>query len=118
MRMRMSPVHGALLRAVRARLGALAGAAEPALVVEGFESAPWASLTFSGERHELMLRVEGDVAEVEAFEAGLRAWLAEPELEPCGHFLADAELSALVRERVSDTRMSLGLRLQALTISE
>lgn len=49
----------------------------PALVVEGFACEPWASLTFSGARHRLAIRLLGPVEAVEAATtASKRCWQA------------------------------------------
>jgi hypothetical protein len=97
----------ALLRAVRAA----AGGPEGAFVLEEVASRSWASVTFSGARHELAFRLEGDGAEAaaERFASGLEA--AEFPLR--GHILADI---ALVDEerRPGWAR----LRLEALTVED
>ena len=96
----------ALLRAVRAMLESAAR-----FVVEEVRSRSWASVTFSGARHELAFRLEGDGAEDAAarFVAGLEA--AEFPLR--GHIVADI---ALVREerRAGCAR----LRIEALTVED
>lgn len=72
MRCGMNKAQGTLLRMVRSLVAAdplLAAWAEgdaPALVLEGFACEPWASLTFTGHRHELHVALRGPVAAVEA----------------------------------------------------
>jgi hypothetical protein len=77
--------------------------------VEALKSRSWASITFSGERHRLVLRIEG---------AGARAAadrfldsLAEREFDLEGHILADIA-------PVADERDANGVRLslEALTV--
>jgi hypothetical protein len=96
----------ALLRAVQAPLEA-AGQ----FVLEDVRSRAWASVTFSGARHELAFRLEGEAAEAAAarFVAGLEA--AEFPLR--GHILADIALVAEER-RPGCAR----LRLEALTVED
>jgi hypothetical protein len=78
--------------------------------VEHHESRAWASVTFSGERHRLVLRLAGDgaAAEADRFLDGL----AEREFALDGHILADIVL-------VADDRDAQGVRLtlEALTIA-
>lgn len=96
----------ALLRAVRATLES-AGR----FVLEEVRSRNWASVTFSGARHELAFRLEGEGAEVAAgrFAAGLEA--AEFALD--GHVLADIAL-------VGDERQPgvARMKLEALTVED
>ena len=96
----------ALLRAVRAMLESAAQFA-----VEEVRSRSWASVTFSGARHELAFRLEGDGAEAAAarFVAGLEA--AEFPLR--GHILADIALVGEER-RPGCAR----LRIEALTVED
>jgi hypothetical protein len=96
----------ALLRAVRAMLESAAH-----FVIEEVRSRSWASVTFSGARHELAFRLEGEGAEAAAarFVAGLEA--AEFPLR--GHILADI---ALVGE---ERRPGCAhLRIEALTVED
>ena len=96
----------AFLRAVRARCSDLAG-----FVLEEIRSRAWASITFSGARHELAFRLEGDGAEESAgrFLSGLES--AEFDLR--GHILADI---ALVSEE--RTPGCARIRLEALTVED
>lgn len=126
MRMNLRDVHSGLLRAVRALIAddpALAdwgGApgSRPTLVVEDFDSEPWASLTFTGMRHSLLFRLEGPEAAVSGVRNRLAGRLAEPDLRMAGYFLADSELTDVSRESREVGRISLCLRLLALTIKE
>jgi hypothetical protein len=79
--------------------------------VESLESQAWASITFSGERHRLVLRLDGPeaAAAADAFLPGL----AEREFTLRGHILAD--ISLVAQERGADL---VRLTLEALTIEE
>lgn len=130
MRMNLREAHSGLLRAVRALIAddplladwteeSWAGeGSRPTLVVEDFDSEPWASLTFTGMRHSLLFRLEGPEEAVLGVRRRLCSRLEEPDLKLKGHFLADAELTDVSRESREFGRMSLCLRLLALTIRE
>jgi hypothetical protein len=81
--------------------------------VEEISSRSWASATFTGARHELTFRIEGDGAKAaaDAFLAGLSA--AEFQLR--GHIMADIAL--LWEERV-DGEDSVRVSLEALTVED
>lgn len=122
--MNLQGVNSSLLRAVRALvtestdMQRSVGPARPALVVESFESEPWASLTFAGMRHTIEFRIEGKAAAVAETRTRLAGRLLEPELAIPGYFVADTELSDTGSTSREDGTMSLSLRLQALTIEE
>lgn len=102
----LSDATSALLRAVRLNLLSFRG-----FVLEEIRSRSWASVTFSGARHELAFRLEGPGAE----QAGSR-FLAEldvAEFELRGHILADIAL-------VSEERRPgwVRIRLEALTVDD
>jgi hypothetical protein len=136
MRPGLATSNGRLVRALQARLGLPGGlaAAErllpcepppwdlpdepPVLVIEQLEETPWASLTFSGTRHHLELRLDGTAQAVaEAVEA-LATWTDEPDPLPGGHFLAEVQVTETAREVGGCGRMRLCLCLDALTIEE
>ena len=96
----------AFVRAVRGRCSDFA-----AFVLEEIRSRAWASITFSGARHELAFRLEGEGAEDLAarFLRGLDA--AQFDLR--GHILADI---ALVSEERSPG--CARIRLEALTVED
>jgi len=102
----VSDATSALLRAVR---GACAGAA--VLVVEEIRSRSWASGTFSGARHELAFRLEGEGAASAAddFVKGLHP--AAFELR--GHILADVALTGDERRPGSAS-----IRIEALSVED
>lgn len=97
----------ALLRAVRNAFAGFGGA----LVVEEMRSRRWASITFTGARHELRFRLEGRTADEEAerFVSSLEA--AEFALR--GHVLADIALVSQVREEGRAV-----IEVEALTVED
>lgn len=138
MRVGMSQVSAALLRNIRARAQALPAVlstadeglerSQPdvALILEEIGETPWASLTFSGIRHCVELRLDGAREAVERLAAELAQWDGPPgsggEREAgaglAGHFLADVKLTELKKVALDGGRTSLCLRLDALTIEE
>ena len=106
-------MHGTLNDATGALLRALAPTLGPCgrVSVEEVRSRSWASITFSGARHDLSLRIEGEGAEAaaERFLGTLDA--AEFPLD--GHVLADISLVSQER-RPGCVR----LRLEALTVRD
>lgn len=136
MRALLTDAHVRLLRAVRETISAdpwfdgwapqaLADAASSSeafgvqrLVIEDFASEPWASLTFSGMRHSLAIRLHGTQTAVESAYDRLEALLTEPDLDLPGHFLAEMELVESNGEIHPDGSMSLGIQFDALTIEE
>lgn len=101
----MSPAGAELERTIRDSLLAFGAAAE----VEERVSRLWASITFSGERHRLTLRIESDGGALDAFLDGL----SEREFELRGHILADIAVVENVRES-----NLVRLTLEALTVEE
>lgn len=127
MRGLLADAHVRLLRAIRAAIGSdrwFDGWTVPddhghaGLVIEGFESEPWASLTFRGERHQIRIRLEGEMMAVEAAYDRLEALFTQPELDLPGHVLAEMQLSESCGEIHPDGRMSLAILFDALTIEE
>lgn len=90
----------------------------PLLVIEAFTEEPWASLTFSGTRHCLELRLTGTAQAVEEAAQALSTWTDEADPLPGGRFLAEVQVTETAREVGGNGRMLLGLRLDALTIEE
>jgi hypothetical protein len=97
----------ALKRALRANFVKLGAA----VAIESLASRPWASITFSGERHRLSLCLPGPgaAAAADAFLDGL----AERDFALTGHVLADIVLA----ER-GDEDEQVRLILEALTVAE
>ena len=96
-----------LLRAVRKRAGTGAN-----LIIEDIRSRPWASATFSGARHQLAFRLDGEEAEdvADRFLADIEA--AEFPLR--GHVMAD--VAVIARDRLDDGVMRI--RIEALTVED
>lgn len=80
---------------------------------EKIRSRGWVSGTFTGVRHELTFRVEGEGAEAEAdlFLDGLE----EREFDLRGHVLADIALLSRASDPIGP---SVRIRLEALTVEE
>jgi len=97
----------ALMHAIWARFAGLE------LKLEEIRSRSWASITFSGARHEAAIRIEGKGARaaVDRFLAGLEA--ADFRLKH--HILADI---ALVSDQRRDGEDAVLLELEALTVEE
>jgi hypothetical protein len=108
MRIAMSPAAGALLRALIAR----AGVEKNRILLTDVHSNDWQSLTFSGERHHIALRVtgrdSGDVAD------RMCSDLAEAEFSIPGSIVADIGLVGTAR-RAPDGATEL--MIEALTVS-
>lgn len=81
-----------------------------AVTFESLASRPWASITFAGERHRLVLSLPGPGAQaaVDAFLDGLE----DREFALRGHVLADIEATDIQRDEDGQLRLTL----EALTI--
>lgn len=97
----------ALARALRKELARFAGTLE----IEEIASRRWASITFTGARHRLALRLTGPGARAaaDAFLDGL----GEREFDLKGHIVADIALKGGVAEEGED---AVRLTLEALTV--
>ncbi len=100
MRMTINDGHGALLRGLRRLMESdallaplLADRQIPSLTVEGLHSEPWASATFTGQRHKLDLKLRGEGTQLEAARERLVAQLGEADLDLRGHVLVDLSLA-------------------------
>jgi len=104
----MRQVNDATTALLRALIGRFPG---QRFVVEEIKSRSWASVTFSGARHELTFRAEGEGVEAaaDAFLAGLTT--AEFTLR--GHIVADIAL-------VSEERRpgAVTISIEALTVED
>jgi len=125
MRLQLTDVHVRLLRGIRSLISSdpalalwLDDGKGPRLVIEGFDSEPWASLTFSGTRHRLDVRLKGPAAEVGPASERLRALLSDPDLALPGHFLAEIEVIESIAEIHQDGLMGFAIQVEALTIEE
>jgi hypothetical protein len=105
----MSPAAAALLRV----LGARAAIARDRILLTDAHSTDWQSLTFTGERHHIALRVTGpgSRAAVERMCAGLE----DAEFSIPGLLVADI---GVVGTPISKLDGSTELTIEALTISE
>ncbi len=120
----MSAPHRALLHAIRAAVeqdGWFEGwldpsAGGPSLVLEAFESTPWASLTFSGCQHRLAVRLNGPMDVVERAWDRLETLFVAGDFPLAGHFLADFSIGEREGEIGPDGGMELRVDLEALTI--
>lgn len=83
-----------------------------AVTFESLTSRPWASITFAGERHKLVLRLPGPGAQaaVDAFLDGL----ADREFALRGHIVADIEATGIERDGDGQLRLTL----EALTVED
>ena len=104
----LSAAAAQLLRSLVAR----AGLDRIGLFIGRFRSVDWQSLTFTGERHEISLRLPGP--KPAAALARLRDGLAEAEWALQGHVVADILIVAT--QALSDG--SIGVDLEALTLSD
>ncbi len=131
MRAGLASTNGRIVRALQDRLGLGGGAASipallfgpaagepPVLVIEDLQEDPWASLTFSGTRHRVDLRLTGDAQEIDKAITCLASWPDQARPLPGGHFLAEVQVTETARELSEGGRMALCLRLDALTIEE
>ena len=106
----MKPVYDAtssLLRAIATRFP------DQLLTMEEIRSRTWASATFTGARHELTFRVEGDGAGAAA--DAFLGTLDTAEFSLCGHILADV---ALVWEERRDGCDCITISIEALTVED
>ncbi len=109
MKLALSPAAAGLLRALIAR----AGIDRDRILLTNFLSTDWQSLTFTGERHEMELRVPEPDADLLARK--LTDGLADAEFSIPGQIVADIGLE-IPPSRNRDG--SIMLRIEALTIAE
>ena len=109
MRPLMNDATSSLLRAVRARIERI-----ERVVFEEIVSRQWASVTFTGARHDLTFRLEGPNAWTSA--DSFLDNLESAEFALRGHILADIALVA--EERFADPagEPRARLRIEALTV--
>ena len=109
MKLAISPAAAALLRALLAR----AGVERNRILLTSFQSTDWNSLTFSGERHIIDLRIPGPDAQDICDH--LLDGLDEAEFVIPGQIVADiATTGAPVRSADG----SLSVKIEALTVAE
>lgn len=107
-KMAIAPAASALLRALTGR----ARVSRDRILLTEVRTIEWRSLTFTGERHELHLRVpgphSGDVVDC------MCRGLEDAEFSIPGHFVADIAVMG-TPEQAADG--SISLTIEALTIS-
>jgi hypothetical protein len=104
----LSPAAALLLRSLLAR----AGLDADRILLSKFRSVDWQSLTFTGERHEIGLRLRGPHA-ADAL-ARLRDGLGDAEWALPGHVVADI---LIVGTRAAGDG-AIDVDLEALTLSD
>ena len=109
MKLAMSPAAAGLLRALLGR----AGVDRNRILLTDFKSTDWRSLTFSGERHQIDLRIPGPGAAAVAMQ--LTRDLGEAEFAVPGHTVADIAVDGAMVE-LKDGAISL--RIEALTVED
>lgn len=107
-RIPMSPATAALLRVLSAR----AGVARDRILLSDAQSVDWRSLTFSGERHQLALRIAGPQARAAA--ARMCEGLEDAEFSIPGLVVADI---AIIGAPAHSLDGSVELTIEALTIA-
>ena len=109
MKLAISPAAAGLLRALLAR----AGVDRNRILLSNFQSTDWNSLTFSGERHEITLRIPGpDSSRVSRL---LVDGLEDADFTIPGQIVADI---ALARAPVDLADGSIWIEIEALTVAE
>ena len=108
-RISLSPAASALLRLLIAR----AGAPRDRILLGEWRSVDWQSLTFIGERHEMLLRIPPPDAQLLA--SRIMDGLADAEFSIPGQIVADIGLE---RPPTHNRDGSVTLHIEALTIAE
>ena len=105
----MSRAAAALLRALIGR----AGANRDRILLTGIQSCDWQSLTLTGERHNISLRVSGPGAY--AIVHSLITGLEDAEFSIPGQIVADITATL---DPIVEADDSIALSIEALTITE
>lgn len=109
LRIPMSPAASGLLRALIGR----AGVPRDRILLTNLRSVDWQSLTFTGERHQISLRIAGPHSD--AIATRLTHGLEDAEFVIPGQIVADiAIIEGPELQRDGSTELSI----EALTISE
>src|SRR5215207_4065195 len=109
MKLAMSPAAAGLLRALLSR----AGVEGNRILLSDFRSTDWRSLTFTGERHRIDLRVPGPGAAAVA--QSLTDDLGEADFSIPGQIVADIAVEGAMIEHPDG---AISLTIEALTIEE
>ena len=109
MKLALSPAAAGLLRALLAR----GGIDRDRILLTEFRSIDWQSLTFVGERHQMLLRVPGPDAD--DLVARLIVGLADAEFSIMGQIVADIGLE---QPPTRNSDGSITVMIEALTIAE
>jgi hypothetical protein len=109
MKLAMSAAAAGLLRALLNR----AGVDRDRILLSDFRSTDWRSLTFTGERHRIALRVPGP--EAAAVADSLTRELTEAEFHIPGQIVADIAVEGAMIEHPDG---AVSLTIEALTIAE
>ena len=95
---------------------------KPTMIVEDIQSTDWASITFSGHRHVLDLRLEGESDVVAATIVRLADEIGTVDLPIAGHFVAEIAVTATgIVETPAGPRCNhciQWLKIDALTIRD
>ena len=109
MRLAMSQAGSGLLRALVRR----AGVPRDRILLTEWQSTDWQSLTFTGERHELTLRIAGPGSDEAA--ARLSNGIEDAEIPIPGHVVADIALRGTPKMEEDG---SVLIELEALTVAD
>ena len=94
----------------------------PIVVVEDIRSTEWASITFTGLRHEFDLRLEGEPDSVAGAIVRLVDDLADSELPMAGHFVAEIAVATVAAGEAiaggEPGQWRQRLRIEALTVRD
>ena len=101
----------ALLRALRDRLGP-----SRAIAFEQISSRSWASATFTGARHEIILRLDGEGAVEAAARFAAEAGAAEFRMR--GHVVADIAIVAREETEQPGGGPAARMKLEVLTVED
>ena len=107
----LTDATSALLRAVTRNIGNFRG-----LFYEEIVSRAWASVTFTGARHRIVLRLEGEGAEGAA--AAFVDTLEAAEFDLGGHIVADIALVSSERLTCPNGAPLVRIGLEALTVED
>lgn len=109
MKLAMSPAAAGLLRALLGR----AGVDRNRILLSDFRSNDWCSLTFTGERHRIGLRVPGPGAAAVA--QSLTRNLGDADFRIPGQIVADIAVDGAMIEHPNG---DISLTIEALTVEE